>query len=229
MPYPELKAGYGFLADDYIRSICQIECHFGEAANAPKRIGTGFLIARTTSAAFVVTAGHMLFHHGRRRTATRIEVAFECSGTFAFRRYTLDSDMEDRCTVPQEFLSNGDAAGEFDYGLFRIDEALADMTLIPLSSVVPRSSRAKLVGYPEDHSDGTEPYHAIFEIDEAGSENYDYLDQKTYTGMSGGPLLSKTKGDETIKAFGLHIRGDTDHRAVRFSSAVRANLRRWSR
>lgn len=226
MPYPELKPGHGILPASHRRSICRIKCAYGAPEEQiDKRIGTGFLIARKAGTAFIATAGHMLYNHLAGRPVHTILVAFDLDGNQAYRTFTLSTGMAARCRVPQPFVDGGDAAGAFDYGLFRIDDPLDDMTLIPLSAVLPRSQRIKLIGYPSEASLGSRPYHAIAEIEESGHEGYDYVEQKTYEGMSGGPLLAKTKTDETIRAFGLHIRGNTQLRAVRFGLAVQASLK----
>lgn len=226
MPYPELNPGYGILPVEHQRSICQINCWFTGQTNP--RIGSGFLQKIGDNSIWVATAGHQLYNHGLKSYPSMIEVFFGRSGYTAFRHFTLEDMVEERCFVPEEFVNGDDGSSEFDFALLKISTKTRDIIAIPCSWGDPVQAKVKLLGYPCEHSAGEDPYHAILEVDESGPNNFDYVHQTTYEGMSGGPLLARTGSDKTIKAFGMHIRGHSVTRAIRFSGAVQMRMRGWT-
>jgi V8-like Glu-specific endopeptidase len=227
--YPELNPGYGKLPDAHRHSICQLHCSYGGGALPDDiRIGTGFLYAASVANAHIATAAHLLFHHDLGEHPARIVVGFGRHGPTVFRQATLTANVANRCHIPDEFLSGGDGASDFDFGLLKIAGNHSDLLTIPCSLAEPNLSKVKLIGYPSEDSDGSDPFHAILEVEVEGRDNFNYVHQITYEGMSGGPLLGRTRNDnQTIKTFGLHVRGEGNRRAIRFSREVQARLKSW--
>lgn len=226
--FPELNPGYGALAPEWARSICQIEARFGSLGDEDVRPGTGFLVSRKNGRCYVATAGHGLYHHGRGEYPAQVRIWIGRNGTAFDHHVKFASKVRDRCFVPPAFEQGNDLTSEWDVGLIRIDDVLASFNCFDVSQVLPVGRMTKLIGYPQapGGSQSKVPHHAVVELVEHGTENFDYIHQKTYEGMSGGPLIGQSSTDAKPRVFGVHIRGDSQ-RAIRMSSTVRAELRQW--
>ncbi len=82
------------------------------------------------------------------------------------------------------------------------------------------------------------PYSTHFEVVPVGTDEFDYAHHDngapgsanpplTYAGMSGGPLIGISTTNNQSRVFGIHTRGNTNERAVRFSENVRGKMRAW--
>jgi len=225
MPAPDgLDSGFG-IARPARSSLCWMRANFGIGDDGLMvyRAGTGFFFRQQGPSSLVLTAGHIAYHH-QYGFAKWIALGFEQNGDASLAQRDARS-----WRVQKGFVDAGYPDPALDFAVVRVAPLETDrFTPIGLGTATATGDAHKtLVGYPnEGVTQGTRrPYHADVVVRPSGTSNYDYADQPTYDGMSGGPLLSasQTAGDAALYAYGLHIHGATPGdttRGVRFTADV---------
>ena len=231
MPCPDqLDPGFG-IAPPHRNAICFAKSYFGIGPDGLGiyRTGTGFLIDSGNVRRHVLTAAHNVFHHNVRREAQWISLWFGRNGATALA--TRDATG---WSFPQAFEDADIAPGDCDYALLRINPLGADRfdgLTFAVSSAQGLTEKL-LVGYPDEGTckGKAEPWHVRLSVEPSSPKNYRYIDQPTYAGMSGGPLLTGNTAGDGYKAWGIHIRGgDTEQqRAIRFSESVYEEIMSWT-
>ena len=221
-----LSPGFGLPRPER-SSLCQICTSFGTVGTGELlSFGTGFYFRGRSGGSRILTAGHNLYNHDLAVMATLVYLRFERDGDTWLAERT-----KGRLAVPAAFSSASTPVREWDFGVIRLDLALAPDRFrpIPLATAkVAGETRKLIVGYPNagDCEGSGNPYCASFTVFPDGPANYGYGPQETYIGMSGAPLLGSTPDDLTVRAYGLHIRGDQDPErgGVRFTTTVQAAI-----
>lgn len=211
-------------------AVCMTRSYFGKASNGLGiwMAGSGFLISMKSRSCGVLTAAHNIYHPQYRRKAQWVDFYFKRDGQveLAKRRMT-------RANVPREFTAGGANHYEWDFAIAWMGAVLPDRfrPIKVATSTATHTTQKILVGYPnEGRCNATfRPRHAQFAVKPYGPNTYSYLDQPSYGGLSGGPLLSQPSLNEELSAYGLHTLGgrNGDPRAIRFSPPVIRRLRGW--
>lgn len=190
--------------------------------------GSGMLLRQSGPLHNVLTAGHNLYDHGLRRTAIWVAAYFERNGD-DFRASRTGTTY----AIPDEFTGADEPPPDWDFGLLRVNPLVgAPFAGIPIElSSAPGKTRKMIVGYPiEADCAGTlAPFNAVFTVAPSGANNYGYVDQPSYEGQSGAPLLASDPATGLLRSFGHHIRGGDAEpdRAIRYSRAVRDRIVGW--
>jgi V8-like Glu-specific endopeptidase len=219
---------HGFGIDlPYPRSLCAITSDFGLDASGMirRRQGTGFLFHTQDNHSYVLTAGHNLYRHELGRSTSGIRLWFGRAGGDWMAERTQEGFR-----VPEAFVNAPAATAQDDYGVIQV--ALldpADFLAIGLRNDAPNALRARLSSYPnEGQAHGTfQPYHGDIDLIPAGPGNFGYVAKPSYEGQSGGPLFLPPVGNGPWQACGIHIRGQNDPRAIRFTEQIFNQLGEW--
>jgi V8-like Glu-specific endopeptidase len=207
-------------------AICFTNSSFG---NGNYVAGTGMLFKTTSTASYVVTAGHNIYRHELAREAEWIGIYFGREG----ERYLASRDAK-KWYVRDAFIESADRLAKHDFGVLKVCPLGGDrFKPIPLGLVTnPNSTSKLLIGYPNEGacSGSRQPYHAEFVVSPSGSSNYTYDGQPTYAGMSGGPLLARETIAGPILSYGLHIQANSPDgvSAVRLSADVQDQINIWA-
>jgi len=226
----DLTAGFG-VAPPATASICMLRSFFG---NDPQgfeifKSGSGMLLRQGATLHNVLTAAHNLYDHGLQRRALWVAAYFERSGD-----HFLASRTGTIYAIPDEFTGADEPPPEWDFALLRVKPLIGGpFAGIPLHlSLAPGATRKMIVGYPVEAAcaGALAPFNAIFSVAPSGANNYSYVDQLTYEGLSGAPLLTSNPATGQIRSFGHHIRGGPDepNRAIRYSQPVHDRIVDWA-
>jgi V8-like Glu-specific endopeptidase len=243
MPCPDhLTAGFSGLPVILRRALCHIWIDYGVDAVGQKitRTGTGLLFRNNPQGAWVVTAAHMLYHHGYGRFARHLSLKFGRDRESFFCPIEMRGRHSQNIFVPDAFETANDPIADKDYGVIRVAGLPNDIPTIELQSMQdPEIRDYTLIGYPHEGNGRCNAnfaaYNAVVAATDIAADNIGYANQTTYTGMSGGPLLAKVARDgRKIGSFGLHIRGEFDlngqphfERAIRFNANIFEQIRNW--
>ncbi|MEO6217087.1 MAG: trypsin-like serine protease [Sphingomonas sp.] len=223
MPCPDgLNRGFG-LSSPEATALCLTKSYFGIVGGDSLYVSGSALLFLEGGRRYVLTAGHNLFSHRAGRMAVWFDVWFRRVGDVS-----LASRQTTQLYVPDEF-QNANVAG-WDFGVARLKSAVEEDRFNPIGLGLSDSDETllRISGYPnEDACQGKHlPYYADLTATAIDQNNYGYRAQATYEGMSGGPLLHKEPSGE-ICSYGIHIRGGSGPRAVRFSQPVRDRILGW--
>lgn len=232
MAYPDgLRSGFG-IAAPLRNAVCSTRSYFGRDHNGlgVYQAGTGFFVGNIRGSSAVMTAAHNLYNQELGRKAKCVKFHFGRRGQTALASRELRG-----AKVPREFLYGHSQLHRWDFALAIVSRLGSDRFVpLPIERSTALGETGKLiVGYPNEGrcSGMFLPYHSIVRVTPSSSNNYDYNNQETYQGMSGGPLIGRTQDDQQLVAYGLHTLGESSfaHRAIRFSEPVVRRLQSWFR
>ena len=230
MPCPDgLEHGFG-IGPPSTASFFMLISFFGSDEQGFEifKSGSGMLLVQSGTLHSVLTAAHILYDHRLRRRAIWVAAYFERNGD----RF-LASRTGSTYAIPDEFADADEPPSEWDFGLLRVNPLVGGpFGGIPIElSSAPGRTRKMIVGYPiESNCAGTlAPYNAVFQVAPSSANNYGYVDQPSYEGLSGAPLLATDPSTGQLRSFGHHIRGgDAEpNRAIRYSQPVHDRIVGW--
>jgi hypothetical protein len=172
-------------------AICLLKTDFGIVDGTRRlRTGSGMLFKTAGRSSFVVTAGHNIYDHVYNRTARAIMLWFGRKGDVVL------AQREGRAwNAAAAFSSATTPITSDDFGVVRVSGLGIDR-FMPIGLADPgdlSTADRLLAGYPDEDSCRGEfmPYNVRIATSHVGATNCGYVDEPTYVGMSGGPLLAR--------------------------------------